>query len=267
MNLDDCLAAIKASKKYRAICDETIRRLVAGESRKYRTEKELIKSVKTQLHQISGVFIDEGSIKRASGLLDGLSGPPTEETIREILSLHTSSRERLGFIEEMYGDIFAVTGSGGAILDLACGFNPFFLPLMPTVSPAKYYATDINVHLIALINEFFAQTGINGHACASDVLFKVPDIEAQNVLLLKIVPLLEQQQKGFAKTLIGQLKSEFFTLTFPTKSLSGKNVGMYQFYDRFMQENFAKKDFEYCLQKENHNEIIYVIRRVGYHLF
>lgn len=107
----------------------------------------------------------------------------------------------------------------------------------------------------------FTSTNINGCAFANDALYKTPDVQVQNVFLFKIIPLLEQQQKGYSKILIDQLQSEFFTITFPTKSLSGKNVGMYQFYDEFMKNCFTENEFEYCLQKEYLNELLYIIRR------
>ena len=154
MNIDNCIHAIKASKKYNCICDEIIIRMVKNEIVKYNSEKDVIKSVKTRLHQITGAFIDEDSMKQAFGLLLTLNDQSMNEKIKKILSLHTSSMERMSFMEEIYEDIFSITGNDGAILDIACGFNPFFLPLFLKTNKIMYYATDINVKLIDLIHCF-----------------------------------------------------------------------------------------------------------------
>lgn len=331
MNAETCISAIKASKKHNFICDETIAGLVEREIAKYKSEKDVIKSVKTKLHQITGAFIDESDIKKAYGILQKAYGilrkicgnlentdgnlqkacsnlestddnlqnnyslpqnaygfsqkgydihqntydilqsshdlseatdrQSMGEDIRSILSLHASTRERMDFMEEMFKDIFTVTGRNCSILDIACGFNPFFLALYSESDREKYYASDINVKLIDLLNYFFSVSNINGHAFASDILYKIPDVQVQNVFLFKIIPLLEQQQKGYSKVLARRLKSEFFTITFPTRSLSGKNVGMYRFYNELMHNYFTGDEFEYCLQKEYFNEALYIIRR------
>lgn len=261
MNIDDCVHVIKSSKKYSLICDQTIIRIVKKEAEKHKSEKDIIKSAKTKLHQISGVFIGEDSIRQVYKLMETLHENNVNEVINKILSLHASSTERMNFIGEMYNDIFLITGNEGSVLDIACGFNPFYIPCMSISDQGKYYAADINIKIIDLLNCFFSLTGINGHAFANDVLYKTPDVPVHNVFLFKIIPLLEQQQKGFTGILIDQLRSDFFTVTFPTKTLSGKNVGMYQYYDEFMKNRFAESDFEYCFQKEYFNELLYIIKR------
>ena len=261
MNIDTCVKAIKESKKYGFICEETIIRIVQNEIGKHKSEKDVIKSVKTKLHQITGAFVGEDSIKQALRLLDTLNKHSVSDTIKKILALHISSMERMRFIDEMYKDIFDITGNQCSILDVACGFNPFCLPLFSKFIQKKYYATDIYVKIIDLLNRFFDLADVNGCAFANDVLYKTPDVQVQNVFLFKIIPLLEQQQKGYSKILVNQLNSEFFTITFPTKSLSEKNVGMYQFYDAFMKNCFTDNEFEYCLQKEYLNELLYIIKR------
>lgn len=280
MNAGVCINAVKESNKYNFICDETIERLVENEIKKYRSEKEVIKSVKTKLHRITGAFIGESDIQNAYNVLqnafgilqkaDGITSQSTPEaaneqsfgeSIRQILSLHASTRERMGFMEEMFRDIFAVTGEDCRILDIACGFNPFFLALYSGTVCEKYYASDINTRLIDLLNYFFLKTNINGQAFASDILYRIPDIRVSNVFLFKIIPLIEQQQKGYSKVVADRLKSEFLTITFPTKSLSGKNVGMYRFYNELMKNYFCEAEYEYCLEKEYGNEVLYIIRR------
>ena len=261
MNAEYYADIIKSSKKYGCICGETITRIVQSEIGKFKSEKDIIKAVKNKLHIITGAFVGEDRIKQAYKLLESLNENSAHETITKILSLHASSAERMTFMKEMYKDIFSVTGAEGSILDIACGFNPFCIPLMPELTRNKYYATDINIKITELLNRFFAAAGVDAHARATDVIYKIPDFGARNVFLFKTLPLLEQQQKGYSKKLIDRLNSEFFSITFPTKTLSGKNVGMHRFYNDFMENCFTKNEFEYCLQKQYFNEILYIIRK------
>ncbi|MCL2321544.1 MAG: hypothetical protein FWC47_05475 [Oscillospiraceae bacterium] len=255
MNIEDCVNTIKASKKYNSICDETIIRISENEMKKNKSDKEIIKSVKTKLYQISGAFISDDSIKFIYKNYELSKSFPMVE------ALHSSTAERISFAKEMYRDIFSVTGDECSILDIGCGLNPFFLGNMKKLYGGKYFATDINLKLIKLLNIFFASTNIDGHAFPNDVLYKVPDIHVENVFLFKILPLFEQQQKGSSKRIIEEIDSEYFTITFPTKTLSGKNVGMKNFYNNFIKNNFTEEEFEYCFEKEYINELLYIIKK------
>ena len=69
MEIDACIHAVKATKKYNFICDETVVRIVQNEIVKFKSEKDVVKSVKTKLHQITGAFISEDSTEQAFALL------------------------------------------------------------------------------------------------------------------------------------------------------------------------------------------------------
>jgi 16S rRNA (guanine(1405)-N(7))-methyltransferase len=263
MTAETCAGIVRESKKYGSVCDETILRIASEEICKYRSDKDVIKSVKTKLHQITGAFIGEDDIKRADALLTGMNKDrgDIKDTVNKILSLHASSSERAGFVDELYRDIFSTSGSGGTVLDIACGFNPFYVMSRNYAAEIKYHATDINVKIIDLLNKFFRLAGVGGVAYASDILYRIPSDRFQNVFLFKIIPLLEQQRKGYVRQLINRLDSEFFTITFPTKSLSGRNCGMCAFYSDFMRNSFPADKFEYCLAKEYSNELLFIIRK------
>jgi 16S rRNA (guanine(1405)-N(7))-methyltransferase len=261
MTAENCAGIIKASKKYNSFCDETILRISQDEIGKFKSDKDVVKSVKTKLHQITGAFIRDDDIKKAHTLLENISPDNLSDTVGRILALHASSAERMGFADELYRDIFAVTGEDGPIFDIACGFNPFYTHMLSGAGNRKYYATDINTNIISLLDEFFKFTGISGTAFAGDILYRIPDISVNNVFLFKILPLIEQQKKGYSQQLINQLSTEFITITFPTKSLSGKNVGMASFYGDFMESRFPADKFEYCFKKEYSNELLFIIRK------
>ncbi|MCL2518618.1 MAG: hypothetical protein FWF15_08655 [Oscillospiraceae bacterium] len=239
----DIYNTIKNSKKYSNICDETINRIIADESKKYKSEKDVVKSVKTKLHQISGAFYETKKID-------------VNDDIMQIMRCHVSTLERIDFVFEMYEDIFKNVPKSDTVLDVACGFNPFILPFLKV---KQYYAVDINVDNVNLLNEFFRLNNLNGFAYAGDVLYKIPEIESDVVFLFKILPLIEQQKKGYSKFLLDNLKSDWFVITFPTKSLSGKDYGMYNFYRNFMKENFP--DYDYIFEREYKNELLLILKR------
>jgi len=246
--MTDIFNLIKTSKKYSNICDETIHRIIADEIKKYKSEKDVVKSVKTKLHQISEAFFDSKNIDKIN----------IKGDITQIMRYHVSTLERIDFVFEMYDDIFANLLKYDTILDIACGFNPFMLPFLKV---NHYYAVDINIDNVNLLNEFFRINNLNGTAYAGDVLYKIPEIESGVVFLFKILPLLEQQKKGYSKFLLKNLKSDYFVITFPTKSLSGKDYGMFNFYRNFMKENFPDPDYEYVFEREYKNELLIIIKR------
>ncbi len=259
MSAEEIFKRVKASKKYGCICDETIMRLAGSEAEKRVSEKDAVKAVKTRLHVIAGAFSESGKLAEAEKLLDAWSAENGGEIAERILGLHKSSAERMGFGREMYRDILGAVGEGGAVLDIACGLNPFAAPLMGRID--RYIATDIDTRVVSLVNRFFGLAGIPGVAIASDVLYRIPVNRVKNTLLFKIVPLLEQQKKGFSAELAESLDSEFLTITFPTRSLSGKNVGMAGFYRDFIRASFPEDRFRFCFDKEYQNELLYIIRR------
>jgi len=236
-------------------------RILLNEIDKHKSEKAIIKAAKTKLHQITGAFIDKVSLQAVDNLISEIQkNGETNEIITRILMFHASSAERINFVNEMYEDILNITGDKKAILDIACGLNPFYIPLIRS-KITGYFAVDINSKVIELVNKYFAVINVDYHAVANDVLYKTLTCKVDNVFLFKILPLFEQQNKGFSRLLVKQLDSEFYTITFPTRSLSGKNKGMRKFYDDFMLNNFIHDEFEHCFEKEYFNEMLYIIRK------
>lgn len=258
MDIQACIDTIAASKNYKHVCMETIARVTAAECGKYKSPKEAVKSAKTILHQITGAFVDEASLKKGRSLLEDVS-LDTPRLADGLLSLHVSSAERETFGDALFADIRDAVGEGD-VLDIACGLNPCRLGRIPGFG-GRYYASDIHTGLIDLLNGFFARTGLAGEAFSNDILYRIPDMQIHNVLLFKILPLLEQQRKGYSRVLIDSLRSDCFTVTFPTRSLSGRNVGMAGFYDSFMRTSFPETAFDYRLEKEYPNEKLYIITR------
>lgn len=245
------LEEVTASGKYAAVCEETILRVCNEMQGRYKSQKDAAKAVKTALHRITGAFMPLAELKRARELFDAPG---------QLLGLHVSARERLSFYAEMLQDILCVTGSPKSIVDIACGLNPVAVLLAEGFGAASYEALDINLPMLDLLNAYFAHHGLNGKASAMDALCSVPKGTYDLGFLLKLLPLLEQQKKGHSKALLQALACRYLAVSFPTKTLSGKNVGMYGHYLGFMQDLLNELPYECVLEKEYKNELLFVLR-------
>ena len=161
-------------------------------------------------------------------------GDGREEAIRSacrrMLSLHTSTRERLPDLDRFYRDIFALTGVPRAILDLACGLNPLALPWMGLRDGAEYHAYDIDGDRIALLNDYLDIVGVQTRAHLQDVICDPPVERADLALLLKSAACLERQRRGSTLALLDALAVNWVVVSFPVRSLGRREKGMPEHY-------------------------------------
>lgn len=207
---------IKNSKKYRVVYIKTIERVVADCINRF-GEKRAEKEAKNLLHQIWGAFYknqpDWG-----------------KENILEILKLHSSTAERISILPEFYKKIFEITGIPNSIIDHACGLNPLTkqwmnLPASKQGGPenCNYKAYDIDQEEI----EFLKSMGVDANL--GDILcdeFMYADV----VFMLKLLPCLEHQKKNCSLEILKNQKCKYIVVSYPIKSIGGKNKGMTEFY-------------------------------------
>ena len=97
-------------------------------------------------------------------------------------------------------------GNVNSILDIACGLNPVAYVLSDNFdSRVRYEATDINLDNIELVNKILSLYDLQAKIYGSDILCDIPNGEWDVVFLFKIVPLLEQQKKGYFRSIIEQI--------------------------------------------------------------
>ena len=214
-------------KKYEHLHPPLIARITAEESKK-RSEKAVEKATKTRLHQLYGAYQQPKSYKKAAALLTTTPDPTA------LLRLHTSTLERLPHYQTFYQFILSHIPAPQTILDLGCGFNPFSLPilqaLMPTTPIRSYHAFDIDDLQAALINRFFALLHLPENASCADLATITPTAKADIAFLLKLLPVLEAQTPGRGYQLARALNAPFLVISYPLKSLGGKEKGMARFY-------------------------------------
>ncbi|MCL1794351.1 MAG: hypothetical protein FWG34_10825 [Oscillospiraceae bacterium] len=243
-----------------------LERICAEESEKYKKDRDKAKAVKTKLHQAYGAYYSEKNIKAAEVLIK--SGVEFSALSEQLAKLSVSSRERSGFAPEFYKFIFESVPSEkiASILDLGCGFNPFFLPQMTAASPKidikAYHAFDIGTSLVSLVNQYFALAGLPECARCMDAISEIPKQAADMAFLFKIVPTLENRKKGRGFEIMENLGFRYAAVSFPTRTLGGKNINMAGNYADFFEKSLDREKFALLGKNLFSNELVYVLGRI-----
>lgn len=261
-DLEEIVEDILLSSKYRNINRRTISGIAKIESCKYKGEKSLVKAIKNKLHQIYGAFLTEKDIEKINSLLDILEtdSGALKEISKKILLFHRSTRERIESYETLYREIFSLTGIPESILDLACGFNPYSIPWMNICSPIEYYAYDIDSLLIESINRFLGMINYPELAMVKDVIFEDIEERGDVCFIFKFLPTAERVKKGASIELLEKVKSQFIIVSFPLKSIGGKEKGMLENYSKIFEPAF-KQNYTIMKRFILGEEIFYVLRR------
>ena len=229
------LDALLSAKKLRDLCPDTIRRVCFECLPKYKSLKDVDKAARTELHRITGAFVTPEQLSQAEKLLDAWT-PGDDETLGRALSMHASTKERLPLSETdaMYAHVCDIIGRPDTILDLACGFNPVYL------SSRSYDVTGLDLHggAIALINRWAEKHNLPARAQTADLLSEgcLPQERFDLALMMKLLPILETQQTGSALRLIDSANAKVILVSFPTKTLGGRGVGMEAHYSQWFED-------------------------------
>lgn len=234
--LEQAVAAVTSSKKYGAVCADTVRRIARRELANRKNLKVAIKATKRRLHQVYGAFEQDIDYDTLYRRLEKAYGTGSESEIkaacRYALALHNSTRERLSVLDRFYSAIFEVTGQPHAILDLGSGLNPLSVPWMGLNAGSRYIPLDIDGARIRFLNRFLSLATQEPLARCQDILVHPPDDIADVALLLKMSPSLERQEPGSTGRLIEQLKAPAVVVSFAVQSLSGRDKQMRENYER-----------------------------------
>ncbi|NLG24905.1 MAG: 16S rRNA (guanine(1405)-N(7))-methyltransferase RmtF [Clostridiales bacterium] len=221
------------NKKYRDLSPDAVERVYARERANRRGEKEADKAARAALHAMSGAYLPVDSLPRARRCMAAwLAGD--RGALAEALRLHASTRERMGIAEQLYGAIFAACGGRPAsILDLACGFNPLYLGNL------GHAVRGVDVHggAAALVNDWAAAAGWDVRVGCGDLLSGGPLPVCELALMMKLMPLLEAERKGSAMELLSRVPAKKIAVSFPTRTLGGRGVGMERHYGQWFEQN------------------------------
>lgn len=226
--LEQLVTAVSQSNKYRHVTIELISQIGQSELKKRKSVKEAIKATKNKLHQVGAAY-QEGGIN-VDYALSLLQTDDLKAASQTIMRQHASTAERLPILEEFYQTIFSNLPPVRSILDIACGLNPLAIPWMHLQDDVQYTAVDIYTDMIAILNQYFVITDINGQAMAQDVISKPPIMPVDVAFILKTLPVLEMIEKTAASTLLDALNAKYLIISFPLQSLGGRKKGMAAHY-------------------------------------
>jgi 16S rRNA (guanine(1405)-N(7))-methyltransferase len=269
-DLDAVVAAVARSKKYRTVCEDTIRRIGERELTRRGGVRAATKATKRQLHQIYGAFEEainyDDVYPRLASAYEAGSQAEVKAGCRWALSLHSSTRERLPILDQFYAAIFSLTGEPASILDLGCGLNPLALPWMNLGTQTRYVALDIDAERVRFLNRYLALAGLEPAARCQDLLARPPEDAADVALLLKMSPSLERQEPGATLRLLALLNSSWIVVSFAVKSLGGREKGMLDHYgQRFPQsirEAFPEGRW-HIMELSFETELVFVLGRTA----
>lgn len=236
MTVDELALRLTASKAGRAVSPDVVRGAAAWALERHKP-KDAEKAAKTRLHQLYGSYIVEKELEQAEEIVAALERGELDapSAARALLPLHGSTRERLADLQACYDAIWQVCGAPERVVDIACGFNPLsFCALGRTGFDLE--AVDAGQDMVALLNRFFAAAGQSEfHAQAGDALKSPPAGRYDLALVFKFLPLAERLRRGGARALLDSLDARHIVVSFPTRTLGGRNVGMEGNYAQWFQ--------------------------------
>ena len=252
------LESIKTSKNYKDICDKTIEKLVEQESPKYKKNKDIEQSIRTKLHLWAKMFFCD--FNKSKKTLE--NGENTDRDFYlQVIKRHCSTTERYEFLEEFFDDILSCCGKIDSIVDIGCGFNPLAYICFAKEHAKNYFAYDIVGECIDFLNLCFKDLKKDYLAEVLDASCDTPNKSVDVAFLFKILPLLEQQKQGKAKELVNTLNAKKIVVTYPTKTLGGKNVGMYNKYREDLMSICEYCSAKVVFEKEYKNEIMFILEK------
>ncbi len=264
--INELLTEVKKNRKYSTISDE----IILNEVKSYlksnpnisKPDKVFIKEIRAKLHRLYSSYLRGKKNKRIKLLDEFKKDPSNINIINKILLTSVSAKERLSDYENLYKEIFKLTGKPKIIIDLGCGLNPLSYTFM-NLEKAEYYAYDIDSEDIGFLNNYFEiaqQLGLSGKAQILNVqnikdILKLPHSDI--IFLFKLLDLIDKKNKNLENIILLLIKkAKFIIASFATRTISGKKMNLPR-----------RKGFELMLNKLNlkyqiiniNNEIFYVI--------
>ncbi|MBQ3305401.1 MAG: Rmt family 16S rRNA (guanine(1405)-N(7))-methyltransferase [Clostridia bacterium] len=257
---NELLDKLLRSKNYRDICPDTVRRVWAECEKRYKKAKDVDKAAREALHGISGAFMTPQEARQLAYDMQAWHIDKADPGLERMLTRHASTRERLPLsdMDATFRRIFAATGKPRSVLDLACGINPLYLG----ARGIETVGVDISGAAVYAVNCFHESYRMPVSARCADLLCPgaIPGERFDVALLFKLLPLLERQENGGAARIMNTVNARHIIVSFPTRTLGGRSVGMAGNYTRWMEAHLPK-GMDISDQFETRNELYYIVAR------
>lgn len=259
------IAKVQESPKYAQLDTTLVKQIASEELRNQKDEKTALKTTRTRLHRLAGAFITT-KLDYAKWL-NNFQDLPTEnqeaqkEAAKQMMKLHASTQERLPFLESFYQQALASIAPVHSVLDLACGLNPLAIPWMPLADDAVYYACDVVQPMLSFIESYFEIIRQNGKAFSANLLTEIPSQKVELAIMLKLLPILDQVDLNASKRLLESVQANHFLISYPSKSLGGREKGMKQTYAQHFARLIEGETFSSIQHFEFPNETVYLLSK------
>ena len=227
--VNELVEAVGRKPAYRAmqIPESTLRDLAEKALARQPSARLALKTVRRKLHQITAPYLGDPDYEQATRAIKSAFQSGNSQSIQaccqEILSSHTSTRERLSVLDGFYKRLFEVSGKPTSILDLACGLNPLTFRWMGLPVSIHYLAYDIHAPRVAFLNEYFRLEGMQPAGCLRDILIDPPTEGADVAFLFKEAHRFEEREAGCNRPLWRALKVKYLFVSLPPLSMSGRH--------------------------------------------
>jgi 16S rRNA (guanine(1405)-N(7))-methyltransferase len=240
---------VRATRKYGRVAEELVRRVARAEVGSHPRERDALQATQRRLHQVCGAYLP-GRVRYDQWLARLRAARETSddayrETARAMMALHASTRERLPILHRFYREALEGLSPPRSVVDVACGLGPLAAPWMPLAPGATYHAYDAYEDLAEFMAGCLALMGLQGHAEARDVLARPPDEPADLALVLKFLPNAEQLETGAGLRLLERLRAQHLLVSFPARTLGGRDVGMVETYTAQLEEELVARQWSW----------------------
>lgn len=226
-NFDQMISSLKASKKYRSLDlpHEFLLDILETESKIHTDPRMLEQAFRRKVHEVVAPYLEKINYPleetRLIQVFKSAYPSQVDTFCLDLLTKHSSTRERIPYLFEIYSALFGITGKPGIILDLACGLHPFGLPWMGLDKNVSYHAFDIHKPRLDLINHFLNLSGYGPLAEQQDILVSPPLIPADVTFLFKEAHRIEKRKPGATNLLLQSINSAWVIISLPVTDLSG----------------------------------------------
>ncbi|MGA9396754.1 MAG: hypothetical protein WBV22_00725 [Anaerolineaceae bacterium] len=227
--VNELVEAVGRKPAYRAmqIPETTLRDLAIKALERQPSARLALKTMRRKLHQITAPYLGDPDYVQVTRTIKSAFQSGDSRTIQvccqEILSSHTSTRERLSVLDGFYERLFEISGKPASILDLACGLNPLTFRWMGLPLRTRYLAYDIHAPRVAFLNEYFHLENMKPACYLRDILVDPPVDNADVAFLFKEAHRFEEREAGCNRPLWHALKVKYLFVSLPPLSMSGRH--------------------------------------------
>ena len=259
------IAKVQESPKYAQLDTTLVKQIATEELCNQKDEKTALKKTRTRLHRLAGAFIttklDYTKWKDIFKDIPENNQEARNEAAKQMMKVHASTHERLPFLESFFQQALTSIAPVHSVLDLACGLNPLAIPWMPLAEDSLYYACDVVKPMLSFIENYFALTKQNGNVYSCNLLTEIPSQKVELAIMLKLLPILDQVDPKASKRLFESIQANHFLISYPSKSLGGREKGMKQTYAQHFARLVEGESFSSIQHFEFPNETVCLISK------